>query len=71
MPGIGNILGYTVLKDVVRACITAATVCDLCYIVELGSLCIDHHCASGADGSHHLRGIVLQTDTFTAEVSET
>ena len=44
---------------------------DLCYIVELGSLCIDHHCASGADGSHHLRGIVLQTDTFTAEVSET
>ena len=44
---------------------------DLCYIVELGSLCIDHYCASGADGSHHLRGIVLQTDTFTAEVSET
>ena len=44
---------------------------DLCYIVELGSLCIDHHCASGADGSHHLRGIILQTDTFTAEVSET
>ena len=23
------------------------------------------------EGSNHLRGIVLQTDTFTAEVSET